>query len=267
VTEAGAKLLEDKVALITGGAGGLGLETAELFAAHGARVVIADVSDEAGEAAAARAREAGGELRFVHADVRSTADVAAAVAFAEETFGRLDIAVANAGVLGRASFQPTESLSDDDWLEVIDINLTGAFRTFRAAIPALRRAGGGVLSATSSTAGVYATLYRVAYSASKGGMNALVRALAAELAPEIRVNAVAAGGMTTDIHQSLGRPRDAIEVERPDARAFKARMMKPGREGTREIANIHLFLCSDLGDYISGETLVADGGFSIWNGT
>jgi NAD(P)-dependent dehydrogenase (short-subunit alcohol dehydrogenase family) len=263
-----ARLLDGKVALITGGGGGLGLATARLFAEHGAKVVTTDMADGAGEAAAAALRDDGHDVRYVHADVRSTADVDAAVAFAEEAHGRLDIAIANAGVLGRASFQASDELSDADWADVIDINLSGAFRTFRAAIPALRRAGGGALSATSSTAGIYATLYRVAYSASKGGLNAMVRALAAELAPdEIRVNGVAPGGMATDIHASLGRPASEIAVERPDVRTAKARMLGSDRDRTHDVASIHLFLCSELGAYINGETLVADGGFSVWNGT
>jgi 3-oxoacyl-[acyl-carrier protein] reductase len=261
-------LLDGKVALITGGAAGLGIETARLFAEQGAKVVMADVAGDAGEAAAASLREAGRDATYVRTDVRSTRDVEAAVAAAEQMYGRLDIAVANAGILGKASFQPSEQLSDEDWFEVIDINLSGAFRTFRAAIPALRRVGGGAMSATSSTAGIYATLYRVAYSASKGGLGAMVRALAAELAPDdIRVNAVAPGGMATGIHTSLGRAPSEISVERPDIRTAKARMLKPGRDGTRQVANIHLFLCSELGGYINGETIVADGGFSIWNGT
>jgi NAD(P)-dependent dehydrogenase (short-subunit alcohol dehydrogenase family) len=263
-----SRLLDGKVALITGGAAGLGLETARLFAEHGARVVTTDIADEAGEAAAAALREQGFEVSYVHADVRSRGQVDAAVAAAEARYGRLDIVIANAGILGRASFRPSEEVTDEDWLDVIEVNLSGAFRTFRAAIPALRRARGGALSATSSIAGRYATLYRVAYSASKGGLEAMVRALAVELAPDdIRVNAVAAGGMATAIHASLGRTPEEITVKRPDVRSAKARMLKEGRDRTRDIASIQLFLCSELGAYINGETIVADGGFSIWNGT
>jgi NAD(P)-dependent dehydrogenase (short-subunit alcohol dehydrogenase family) len=222
-------LLQDNVALVTGAAAGLGLRTAEIFAEHGARVVITDVADAAGEAAAAGLRSHGQEALYVHADVRNGEDLDAAVAAAEEAFGRLDIVVANAGVLGRASFQPTESLPDEQWLEVIDINLGGVFRAVRSAIPALRRAGGGAISVTSSTAGSFGTLYRVAYSASKGGANALVRALAVELASDnIRVNGVAPGGLETDIHASLGRPREEITVKRPDARAAEGAGDAPG---------------------------------------
>jgi NAD(P)-dependent dehydrogenase (short-subunit alcohol dehydrogenase family) len=267
MNEQNGRILGGKVALITGAASGLGLETARLFAAEGARVVVADVTDAAGEAAVEQLQLAGADVRYIHADVRSTADMDAAVAFAESTYGRLDIAVANAGILGRSSFVPVEEVTDEDWALVQDINLGGVFRTFRAATPALRRAGGGAMSATSSTSGVFSTIHRLAYSASKGGVNALVRGLAGELAPDrIRVNAIAPGAMATNIRESLGRPPEEIKVPLPDP-TFKARMRVPGRDGTAEAARVHLFLCSDLAAYITGETLVVDGGFSIWNGT
>jgi NAD(P)-dependent dehydrogenase (short-subunit alcohol dehydrogenase family) len=169
--------------------------------------------------------------------------------------------------MGRASFKPIEEVTDEDWARVIDVNLGGAFRTFRAAVPALRRAGGGAMSATSSVSGVYATVYRSAYGSSKGGLNALVRGLAVELAPDnIRVNAMAPGTMGTNIRRSLERTPDEIHVPMPDP-TVKARMRRSGRDGTAEAARAHLFLCSDLAAYVSGETLVVDGGFSIWNGT
>jgi NAD(P)-dependent dehydrogenase (short-subunit alcohol dehydrogenase family) len=267
MTEGGRMLLDGKVALITGGASGLGLETARLFASEGARVVVTDVSDAAGEAAMEQLRETGADARYVHADVRSSTDVDAAVAFAESTHGRLDIAVANAGILGRSSFVPVEEVTDEDWALELDVNLGGVFRTFRAATPALRRAGGGAMSATSSTSGVFSTIHRLAYSASKGGVGALVRGLAGELAPDrIRVNAIAPGVMSTNIRESLGRPPEEIKVPLPDP-TVKARMRLEGRNGTAEAARVHLFLCSDLSAYVNGETIVVDGGFSIWNGT
>src|SRR5205823_9235248 len=111
-------------------------------------------------------------------------------------------------------------------------NLGGVFRTFRAAAPALRRAGGGAMSATSSTSGVFSTIHRLAYSASKGGVNALVRGLAGELAPDrIRVNAIAPGAMSTNIRESLGRPPEEIKVPLPDP-TLKGSMRLEGRDGT-----------------------------------
>jgi NAD(P)-dependent dehydrogenase (short-subunit alcohol dehydrogenase family) len=258
------RLLDGKVALITGAASGLGLETARLFAEQGAKVVGADVADDQGEAAF---DAVDGDVRYVHADVTSRDDLEAAVASAEAEYGRLDVVVANAGIMGRASFVPLEEVTDEDWARVLDVNLGGAFRTFRAAVPALRRAGGGAMSATSSVSGVFATLYRSAYGSSKGGLNALVRSLAVELAPDgIRVNAMCPGSMTTNIRESLDRPPEQIRVPTPDP-SVKARLRLPGRDGTAEAARAHLFLCSDLSAYVNGETLVVDGGFSVWNGT
>jgi NAD(P)-dependent dehydrogenase (short-subunit alcohol dehydrogenase family) len=256
-------LLEGKVALVTGAASGLGLETARLFAEHGAQVIGTDVSDDEGASALGRIDGA----RYVHADVRSAPELDAAIAVAERDLGKLDVVVANAGIMGRASFLPIEEVTDEDWALVLDVNLGGAFRTFRAAVPALRRAGGGAMSATSSVSGVYATVYRSAYGSSKGGVNALVRGLAVELAPDrIRVNAMCPGSMGTNIRRSLGRTREEIHVPMPD-RSVKARVVQDDRDGTAEAARAHLFLCSDLSAYVNGETLVVDGGFSIWNGT
>jgi len=259
-----AGLMDGRVALVTGAASGLGLETARLLAAHGASVVLADVDDERGVAAAA---ELGDAARYVHADVRDGAQVQGAVGTAEDAFGRLDAVVANAGVLGRSAFLPVEEISEDDWRRELDINLNGAFHTVRAAVPALRRAGGGAIAVTSSTAGVFASIYRLSYTAANGALNAMVRGLAAELAPDrIRVNAMAPGVMATNIRTSLGREPSEIHVPLPDP-TVKARLRDPERDTTAEAARVHLFLCSDLSAYVNGETIVVDGGFSIWNGT
>jgi NAD(P)-dependent dehydrogenase (short-subunit alcohol dehydrogenase family) len=261
-------LLDGRTALITGAASGLGAETARVFAEQGARVVLCDVVDDEGEAVAQSIRDAGGDARFVHVDVQQRDSIDAAVALAEQELGGLNAVVANAGILGEASFRPSDAVTDEQWARVIDVNLSGVFRTFRAAIPALRRSGGGAMSATSSIAGVFGVRYRLAYTATKGGINAIVRGLAAELGPErIRVNAVAPGSMGTNIGRSLGRERSETTTDRPGD-TFKA-AFRPweGRSAVRDVANVHLFLCSDLSLYVNGETIVADGGFSIWNGT
>jgi NAD(P)-dependent dehydrogenase (short-subunit alcohol dehydrogenase family) len=262
-------LLEGKVALITGGASGLGLATARLFASEGARVVVVDRSDDAGAAAVEELRADGGTADYAHADVTAPGEIEAAVAFAEDRHGRLDVLVANAGILGRSSFVPVQDVDDASWQQVLDVNLTGTLRSFRAAAPALRRAGGGALSATSSLSGVFGTLHRLAYSASKGGIDALVRGLAVELAPDnIRVNAMAPGYMATNIRESLGRTPDEIHVPLPDPQTkARLRQARPDRDGTAEAARVHLFLCSELAAYVNGETIVVDGGFSMWNGT
>jgi NAD(P)-dependent dehydrogenase (short-subunit alcohol dehydrogenase family) len=259
-------LVQEKVALVTGAASGLGAETAKLLAREGARVVLVDVQHDAGERVVAEITSGHGDAIYFPADVRSSADLDAAVAAAEESYGALHIVVANAGILGRGSFRRTETIADDDWQLLLDVNLSGVFRTFRAAIPALRRAGGGAMSATSSVAGKYGVLYATAYSATKGGINAMVRSLAVELAPDrIRVNAVCAGSMPTDLHSSLDRPDNDLGVERP-SKQWKERMIDRTRDRLGEAARAHLFLCSELSAYVTGEAITVDGGFSIWNG-
>jgi NAD(P)-dependent dehydrogenase (short-subunit alcohol dehydrogenase family) len=258
-------LLDKKVAVVTGAASGLGLATARLFASEGARVIVADITEAAGEEAVRDIQQTGGDALYQHCDVRSRESVDAVVATAEAEFGALHIMVANSGILGHASFRRTEEVPEADFLEVIDVNLMGVLRSFQAAIPALRRAGGGALSATSSVAGAYGVLYTAAYSASKGGINALVRALSAELAPDnIRVNAMLPGSMRTGLHASLGRADDDLGVDRPER--GKQRVIRPGRDATAEAARVHLFLCSDQSAFVSGETIAVDGGFSVWNG-
>jgi NAD(P)-dependent dehydrogenase (short-subunit alcohol dehydrogenase family) len=271
-----ALLLEGKVAVVTGGASGLGAATARLFAENGAAVLAADVNDEAGAAVVDSIGAIGGRARFVHADVCRAEDMDAVVSLAEETFGHLDIMVANAGLLGDATFRRTEEIPDQDWLRVIDVNLNGTFRSFRAAIPALRRSGGGALTATSSVSAEFASCYIAAYSASKGGINALVRSLSIELSPDrIRVNAVCPGAMATNIRTSLGdterlaNPSPGDPVPPTDmwtTAGWKARAISEGRDSVLDVAKVHLFLCSDLASYVNGEAIMTDGGFSIWNG-
>ncbi|MCH8190261.1 MAG: glucose 1-dehydrogenase [Chloroflexi bacterium] len=261
-------LLEGKVAVVTGASSGLGRETAKLFAAEGAKVVVADVNDEAGEQVADEIRAGGGEAMYVHTDVRRTAEVDNAVDVAERTHGRLDVMVANAGIMGRGSFIPGESVTDEEWAEVMDVNLHGVFRCFRAAIPALRRAGGGAMCATSSTTSVYGALYQAVYSATKGGINALVRALAVELAPEkIRVNAICPGAMPTNIGQSFARSAEEMaKLMEPRSNLPEKPRMERQLQDTLDMAKVHLFFCSDLAAHITGECMVVDHGYSMWNG-
>jgi NAD(P)-dependent dehydrogenase (short-subunit alcohol dehydrogenase family) len=260
--------MEDRVAVVTGASSGLGLETARLFCAEGASTVLVDVNKDRGAEAAREITESGGRAVFVHGDVSSRGDTENAVERAEQEFGRLDAVVANAGILGTASFRRTETVSEAAWDEIIGVNLTGTFNTIISAIPALRRAGGGSISATSSVASKYAVLYAAAYSATKAGIDALIRSLAVEFAPEkIRLNAVCVGSMRSNLGETLGagRSRDNLDIQRPD-KSWKSRVVRPGRDGVAEAARVHLFLSSRLAEYVSGESVVADGAFSLWNG-
>jgi NAD(P)-dependent dehydrogenase (short-subunit alcohol dehydrogenase family) len=249
-----------RVAMVTGAADGIGRATAVALAREGAIVVCTDIDDDAGEATAESIRTAGGTAHYRHGDVRSSGEVQAAVDYAVSEFGRLDILVANAGTVGGSAFaRRLEDLSDEEWDLVIDVNLTGVFRCFRAAIPVMRRGGGGALSATSSIAALTGVAGQGAYSASKGGIVAMVRSLAYQVQPDgIRVNCVCPGGVRT----SLAR-RDGASAPPPPPEPSVGPVIPSGEP--EEVANAHLFLVSDEASLITGQALVADGGSMIAN--
>jgi NAD(P)-dependent dehydrogenase (short-subunit alcohol dehydrogenase family) len=263
--------LAGKVALITGAASGVGAATAKLFAQEGAKVVVADISD-AGEAVVKDIVAAGGEAIFHSVDVRRSDQVRAAVAAAEETFGRLDTVVANAGTVGGSTVaRRLDDLAEEQWASVLDINLAGTIRTFTAAIPALRRAGGGAMSATASIAGLTGVAGQAAYSASKGGIISVVRALAYELVTDgIRVNCVCPGGVNTNLLAGtdvlpvlMAQAQAAAESPTPPAPDPTALMNRPAEAD--EVANVHLFLVSDEASLINGQPVVCDAGSSVAN--
>jgi NAD(P)-dependent dehydrogenase (short-subunit alcohol dehydrogenase family) len=255
----GRARLAGKVAIVTGAATGLGREIAELYAAEGAQVVVADVRGPDGDETVAAIREAGGEAVFARTDVTKTADVRAAVETAEREFGRLDVMTANAGMLGRGAYDRLEDIAEEDFEQVMAVNLNGVFYAFKHAIPAIRRAGGGVMTATASV-GAYIGGGRIeAYSASKAAVVALVRALAGDLMEDgIRVNAVAPGSIVTDFGKRTaelrGDPDFALPID-PNRKPIP-------RAQPRQIAEAHLFLASADASFVTGSTLVADGGWS-----
>jgi NAD(P)-dependent dehydrogenase (short-subunit alcohol dehydrogenase family) len=252
--------LDGKVAVVTGAATGLGRQIATLYAREGARVAVADIRRQEGEETVAAIRADGGEGLFVETDVVSSASVQAAVAAAEEAFGAVHVMTANAGILGRGAGKSLVDLSDAEVAQVMDVNFYGVLYAFRAAIPAIRRAGGGAMTTTTSIAAHRALASLPVYCASKGAIVALMRAVAADVAPEIRVNAVSAGTMATEISEHNAEDRGVTEIRRygkPTDDAF-SRIADP-----LEVANVHLFLASDDASYVNGQALVADGGKTI----
>jgi NAD(P)-dependent dehydrogenase (short-subunit alcohol dehydrogenase family) len=248
--------LDNKVALITGGAAGIGLASARLFAREGARVAVADVNDAAGQAAVEELRAGGGEAVYVHADVARAEDAENMVRAAEDAFGRLDVLFNNAGISHAADGDAT-STEEDVWDLTMRINLKGVFLGCKYGIPALRRAGGGSIVNTASFVAVLgAATPQLAYTASKGGVLAMTRELATIHAREgIRVNALCPGPVRTELLMSF------LDTEEKRQRRLVHVPMGRFAEA-REIAQAALFLASDESSYVTGATFLVDGGIT-----
>ncbi len=245
--------LQGKVAIVTGGAAGMGRATALLFAKEGAQVVVGDVDDAAGESLAAASD---GRIAYRRCDVARETDVADLVGYAESRFGKLDTIFNNAGIEqpNMPSIEVSEALFD----QVIDINLKGTFFGCKHAIPALLRNGGGTIVNNSSVAAFANVGGNIAYAASKGAVMSLTRVLAIEYAGRgVRVNAINPGVIDT--------PMNERNKERaPDADAWTARSLAVtplGRMGTgAEIAETVLYLASNQSSFVTGIGLLIDGG-------
>src|SRR5574338_344094 len=239
--------LEGKVALITGGARGQGEAEARLFVAEGARVVLGDVRHELGEKVAA---SLGAAVRYVPLDVSREEDWQRAVALAESEFGRLDVLVNNAGIVGE--FGPTEGYTLQSYQKVVDVNQIGPFLGMKTAIPALRRAGGGSIVNVCSVAGLYGIPGFVAYGASKWALRGMTKLVAFEVGKDnIRVNALHPGSVETPM-MPPGLDRKKVTRGQAIERVADA----------REIAAAALFLASDESSFITGADLAADAGLS-----
>jgi NAD(P)-dependent dehydrogenase (short-subunit alcohol dehydrogenase family) len=234
-------MLTGKVILVVGGAAGIGRATAELCAARGAAVVVAD-RDAAGGAAVAAAM--GGV--FIPVDVMDATSVQALMAAVEARYGRLDALIQAAGIL-QGAYTPVDEFPLETWQAVIDVNLTGSFLCARYATPLLKKAGRGVILLISSVAAVNGSS-SVAYGASKGGVNGLGITLANKLAPEgIRVNVVMPGNIDTTLKRSV------IAVEADTSGKSLEDAIAASRLGTPEgAAKVLAWLVSDDADYVRG---------------
>ena len=250
--------MEDRVAFVTGGAGGIGRATCEAFFDAGYRVVLTDLDAEASAAAAAEIDPSGDRAIGIACDVSSTAAVDAAVAACLERFGRLDALANIAGVVGPG---PSEELADESWDRLVSIHLGGAFRCSRVAFPALSATGAGSIVSISSIAGRTGFSFRASYCAAKAGIEGLTRALAVEWAKRgVRVNAIAPGHVRTpmlDYSLKIG----SVTQETVAARTQRIPMGRYAEAS--EIASAILFLCSPAASYITGETLCVDGAITV----
>ncbi len=244
--------LEGKVAVVTGGCSGIGLATVRRFAEEGARVVVADLSDAAGEALAA---EVGG--LYVHTDVASKGDVDRLFRTAVDTYGRLDVAFNNAGI----SPPEDDSILDTDleaWLRVQQVNLTSVYLCCKAALPyMLAQKSGSIINTASFVAVMGAATSQISYSASKGGVLAMTRELGVQFARDgIRVNALCPGPVNTPLLKELF----ATDAERAARRLVHVPMGRFGEP--EEMANAVLFLASDESSFMTASTFLVDGGIS-----
>ena len=248
--------LENKVALITGAGSGIGRETALLFAKEGARVVVVDVNDSAGEAVVGEVRSAGGEAVYFHADVSKAAEAEGMIRAAETSFGRLDVLFNNAGI-SHPKDDDAVATEEEVWDLTMNINLKGVFLGCKYGIPALRRAGGGSIINTASFVAVLgAATPQLAYTASKGGVLAMTRELATIHAREnIRVNALCPGPLRTELLMKY--------LDTEEKRQRRLVHIPMGRFGeAREIAKAVLFLASDESSFTTGATFLVDGGIT-----
>lgn len=249
--------LQDRVAVITGSARGIGRATALAFAAEGARVIVCDMDAAGGEQTAADIRaadfgelsRAGRRAQFVQVDVTDRASVDALVQAAQALFGRIDVLVNNAGVLRDRSLL---KMTEQDFDFVINVNLKGVFNCTQAVAPLLAAQGSGVILNASSVVGVYGNYGQTNYVASKAGVIGMTKVWARELGPKgVRVNAVAPGFISTEM--LAGIPDKVMEELK--AKISLRRLGRP-----EDIANAYVFLASDEAAYITGHVLHVDGG-------
>lgn len=246
--------LQDRVALITGAASGIGRATALAFAKEGAKVVVDDINVEGGEETVHMIKDAGGEATFVKADVRVAAEVEMMVNKTVETYGRLDCAHNNAGIIGYTGF--ISECTEENWDNVVNTNLKGVWLCMKYEIPVMRKQGSGAIVNTASAGAMLGLPTRPSYCASKGGVVQLTKTAALEnAARNIRINAVLPGPTRTPLQQAYAED-DAGGAELRKMLVPIERIAEP-----EEIAQAVLWLCSDDASFVTGHAMIVDGGW------
>ena len=250
-------MIENKIAVITGASGGIGLACAQRFVKEGAKVVVSDVADEQGENAVAEIKSQGGNAIYVHCDVRNKSEIENLFDVAIQTYGRVDTAIANAGIVHASDVL---ELSEEDYDNVIAINLRGVFLTGQIAAQRMIKqdpdADGsrGTIINMSSLNGLLAIPAIAPYVIAKGGVNQWTKVLGIRMAPEnVRVNGIGPGSIATDMFNKVAdNPQKYREI------MSRTPMLRPGEPD--EVAKLAVFLASDYSSYITGETIYIDGG-------
>ncbi|MDQ7093220.1 3-oxoacyl-ACP reductase FabG [Desulfosporosinus sp. PR] len=245
-------LLKDKAAIVTGGARGIGRETALVFARAGAKVVVADFDKEAGEKTSGDINTSGGRAIFIQVDVTDRDNVRAMVEETKGRFGKIDILVNNAGITADAMLL---KMTEAQWDRVIGVNLKGVFNCTQLVAPAMIEQGGGVILNASSVVGVFGNIGQTNYAATKSGVIGMTKSWAKELGRKgIRVNAVAPGFIISDMTAKV--PEKLLGVMKE-----KTALNRLGE--VQDVAHTYLFLASDYASYITGQVLGVDGGLVV----
>jgi 3-oxoacyl-[acyl-carrier protein] reductase len=244
--------LENKVAIITGAANGIGLEAAKIFAKEGAKVVLADFDQEVGSQQAEELRANGADVLFVQVNVADRTSVDYMVQETVNTFGKVDILINNAGITRDAMLT---KMTTEDFERVIDVNLTGVFHCTQAVVPYMVENGKGKIVVTSSVSGVYGNIGQTNYAATKAGVIGMAKSWAKELGRKgINVNAVAPGFTETNMVATVP---DKV-IQQLVATVPLQRLGKPA-----DIAKAYLYLASEDSDYVTGTVLHVDGGIMM----
>lgn len=250
-------VLTDKVAIVTGGASGIGLATVTRLAREGAAVVIADIDAARGDAAAAALREAGARVLFVRTDVADGAAVERLVATTVDSYGEIDILFNNAAYLDLEHYGSVTDTTEEYWRRCIDVTLTSVYLCSRYTIPSMLRRGGGAIVNTASVGGIVGFGEHAAYCSAKGGVIQLTREIAIDYAAQnIRCNAVCPGLIATPMNE-----KNLADAEIRERALRNAVIKRPGKP--EEIANVVLFLVSGEASYITGVALPVDGGYLL----
>jgi len=243
--------LENKVAIITGAGSGIGKETALLFGKEGAKVVVADMNESAGEETVAQIKK-NGEGFFAKLDVSNREQAKQVVKITLEKYGRIDILINNAGIVQDAFLL---KMTEEQWDKVINVNLKGVFNCTQAVVEVMMNQGNGVIINTSSIVGLNGNVGQVNYAATKAGLIGMTKTLAKELGKKgIRVNAVAPGFIATPMTSNV--PEKILEMMKE-----KTPLRRLGQ--AKDIANAYLYLASDDANFVNGAVLCVDGGLII----